>query len=83
MRKPKTLGRAMICPFRVEERFKYTNLDDKALVIESKTEKFMNCYRRKCPILSDPGNAFPVAGVRDWQAKGAAGAETTITGKDG
>ena len=29
----------MICPFRVEERFKYTNLDDKALVIESKTEK--------------------------------------------
>lgn len=50
MRKPKTLGRAMICPFRVEERFKYTNLDDKALVIESKTEKFMNCYRRKCPM---------------------------------
>lgn len=50
MRKPKALGRAMICPFRVEERFKYTNLDDKALVIESKTEKFMNCYRRKCPM---------------------------------
>ena len=50
MRKPKTLGRSMMCPFRVEERFKYTNLDDKALVIESKTEKFMSCYRRKCPM---------------------------------
>ena len=50
MKKPKTLGRPMMCPFRMEERFKYTNLDDKALVVESKTERFMTCYRRKCPM---------------------------------
>lgn len=46
----KTLGKPMMCPFRIEERFKYTNLDDKALVVESKTEKFMSCYKTKCPM---------------------------------
>lgn len=50
MRKPKTLGRSMMCPFRIEEHFKYANMDDKVIVCEAHTKRYGKCYGRKCPM---------------------------------
>lgn len=44
MKTVEELERPMICPFRSETHYEYVNLDGSAIVIDTQTETFPECY---------------------------------------
>ena len=50
MKKPEDLERPMICPFRTETHYEYANLDGNAVVVDTQTETFPECYGLQCPL---------------------------------
>lgn len=51
MKKVEELERPMICPFRSETHYDYANIDGNAIVIDTQTETFPECYGNQCPII--------------------------------
>lgn len=50
MKKVEELERPMICPFRSETHYEYANIDGNAIVIDTQTETFPECYGGQCPL---------------------------------
>lgn len=42
--------KTMVCPFRTEEHYEYVNMDESAIVVDTRTETFPKCYGLECPL---------------------------------